>query len=218
MERKYYPVCIDLTGKRCLVVGGGKVAERKVLGLIHYGAAVKVISGTLTEQLETLYRGKSIGYEKNTFHKKYLEGVFLVIGATNDPAVNKEVSDSAQKRGILVNIVDTPALCTYITPAVVESGDLSIGISTNGKCPALAANIRKKMEERYGDEYGEFLNLVGELRESVLKKVANPEKRKKIFENMVNSEILTLLRDKRKDEARKRAEVIIGSELEERSA
>lgn len=196
---EYYPVYLNIENERCYVIGGGEVAERKVKSLLQRGARVIIISPDVTDELSNLVAGQKITHIKDSFQEKYLEEARLVIGATNDSKVNTEIYHAAQKKNILVNIVDSPAFCDFIVPSVVERGDLMIAISTSGKSPALAKKIRKEMEERYGKEYAEFLSIMGEVREKLLLTVKDQKKREKIFDNLVNSDIMSLLKEGKKE-------------------
>jgi precorrin-2 dehydrogenase/sirohydrochlorin ferrochelatase len=165
---KTYPIFALLDGKPCLVVGGGAVGERKVLDLLAAGAQVTVVSQTLTLALEKLAGRGEIRYLEGVFTPGHLAGMVLVIGATDDPQVNIWVSNAAQERGIWVNIVDAPDLCSFIVPAQVRRGDLTVAISTGGASPALARRLREDLERRFGPEYGPYLALLQEVREQVL--------------------------------------------------
>lgn len=190
----YYPVYLNIKGKKCIVVGGGGIAERKVKSLLKKGADVTVISPKLTEVLSALAKEGSINYIKEIFQEKYLESATLIIAATDDSKVNEEVYGAARKRNILINTVDCPEYCDFIVPSVVERGDLMISISTSGKSPALAKKIRKELQERYGKEYSEFLKIMGKVREELFSKVKDQEKREEIFNSLVNADIIELLK------------------------
>ncbi|MBM4272979.1 MAG: bifunctional precorrin-2 dehydrogenase/sirohydrochlorin ferrochelatase [Deltaproteobacteria bacterium] len=165
---KTYPIFVLIDGKPCLVVGGGAVGERKVQDLLTAGAKVTVVSQALTPTLAKLASQGQIRYLEGGFTPKHLEGMVLVIGATDDPRVNARVSAEAQARGIWVNIADAPELCTFIVPAQVRRGDLTVAISTGGASPALARRLREDLERRFGPEYGPYLALLKEVRERVL--------------------------------------------------
>jgi len=134
-QARYYPAFLDLAGRRCVVVGGGEVAERKVEMLLACGAEVTVVSPQMTARLAFLSRQGSIHHEKREFFPSCLEGAFLVIGATDDEAVNRAVWREGERRRLLVNVVDAPELCNFIAPAVFQQGDLLISVSTSGKSP-----------------------------------------------------------------------------------
>ena len=181
----YYPIFLNLQGKRCLVVGGGEVASRKVQGLLEAGAVVVVVSPTLTEPLLALAQQGAIQHDARPFQDNDVAGCALVIGATNQPAVNEAVSQAARQRGIWVNIVDTPAACDFIAPAIVRRGALQIAISTSGNSPTLAQRIRAQLEQTYGPEYAELIAWLGEERERIRRRIIDPAARKAYYARLV---------------------------------
>ena len=195
----YYPILVDLTGKRAVVVGGGGVGERKIETLLTHGAKVCVVSMELTPNLKRYMEGGVITYLGSEFRKEQLDGAFIVIAATDDPSLNYAVSASAQEKGILVNVVDQPRDCTFIVPSILKRGDLIIAVSTSGKSPAMAKKIREDLEKHFGREYGSFLTLLGRLREEVLKKGLSQEENQILFERLVNSPILAMIKKKEWD-------------------
>ncbi len=201
---RYYPANLDIKGKRCLVAGGGKVAERKVNSLLKCGAEVSIVSPELTSRLKKLNSKGKIKFFKGEFKEKYLKDIFLVIGATDKSDVNFKVYESANKKNILVNIVDSPELCNFIVPSVVERGALTIAISTGGKSPALAKKLRKELEDRYGFEYAKFLNLMGNLRKRISAKIRDKRKREEIYKNLIDSDIIKLIRDGKDGQVKKK--------------
>jgi len=162
---KYYPVYIDISKRKCVVAGGGDVAERKVERLLECGARVVVIGNELTPNLEAMKNEEKISHIPDNYKNDYIEGALLVIGATDRDEINERIYRDSKERGILVNIVDDPAKCDFIVPSVFQQGDLSIAISTGGKSPALARNLREELEQRYGHEYRILLNIMGDIRE-----------------------------------------------------
>ena len=182
----YYPVFLNLQGKRCLVVGGGEIAGRKVQGLLEAGAVVVVVSPTLTPSLRTLAEQGVIQYAARPFKDDDVVGCALVIGATNHAAVNDAVCKAARRRDIWVNIVDVPAACDFIAPAIVRRGALQIAISTGGNSPTLAKRIRAQLEQTYGPEYAELLVWLGQERERIRQQVVNPAARKACYEQLVD--------------------------------
>ena len=181
---------IDLEGKICTVVGGGKVAERKVASLLEFGSKVKVVSPRLTTALETLVDEKQILWVSRQYQWGDLENSYLVYVATNNPEVNRLCYEEAQQWEVPINVADMPHLCDFIVPASLQRGDLSIMISTNGKSPMLSRRIREELEKRYGQDYEEFVHLLGELREKVLNEVEDTQKRRAIFHAVVYSDLL----------------------------
>ena len=196
---RFYPILVDLEGKKALVVGGGKVAQRKIETLLDHGASVDVIARELTETLEGLRRAGRIRLLGKEFSEAFLEGVFLVFSATDDAGLNRRVSQAAQQRGLLVNAVDQPADCTFIVPSVLSRGNLLIAVSTSGKSPAFARKVRVELERHFGEEYGLFLNLMGNLRKEILSLGLPQERNKTVFEQLVHSDLLAAIREKNWD-------------------
>lgn len=211
-----YPLFLKLSNKRCLVVGGGKVAERKVLSLLKSNALVTVNSPDLTPSLQNLADEKKIEYISSTFSDDLLDKCFLVIASTDDEEVNKRVAREAEKRDILYNVVDVPEKCNFYVPSLVERGDLSIAISTNGKSPALAKKLRKKLEGEFGEGYSGFLELMGRLRERVLQSSLNPKERSRLFEFLVDSDLLDMFCQGKDKEAEMKADEIAGKWIREK--
>ena len=206
----FYPILVDLQGKSALVVGGGKVAQRKIETLLEHGAAVQVVARDLTEELERLRTGKRIEFLGFEFSETFLERAFLVIAATDDASLNRRVSQAAQHRGLLVNAVDQPADCNFIVPSVLSRGDLLIAVSTSGKSPAFARKVRVELEQHFGEEYGFFLNLMGNLRKEILRVGLSQEENKSAFEELVNSDLLPAIRQKEWDLASQIIEKVLG--------
>jgi precorrin-2 dehydrogenase/sirohydrochlorin ferrochelatase len=197
----FYPILVDLQGKNALVVGGGKVAQRKIETLLEHGATVQVVARDLTEELERLRTGKRI---------EFLGFEFLVIAATDDASLNRRVSQAAQHRGLLVNAVDQPADCNFIVPSVLSRGDLLIAVSTSGKSPAFARKVRVELEQHFGEEYGFFLNLMGNLRKEILRLGLSQEENKTAFEELVHSDLLPAIRQKKWDLVSEIIEKVLG--------
>ncbi|MFH2011291.1 MAG: bifunctional precorrin-2 dehydrogenase/sirohydrochlorin ferrochelatase [Pseudomonadota bacterium] len=196
---RYYPINIDITGKRCVVLGGGEVAERKVESLLKCGGDITVISPGLTPRLKELLSSNKIKHLYREYQRGDFEDAFLVFVATDNSGVNAEASQEALERGILVNTVDTPKRCNFIVPSVVDRDDLVITISTSGKSPAFAKKIREEMESNYGEEYSIFLTIMGAVRERLLKANNDSEKNKKVFYRLVNSNVLDFIKEGKKN-------------------
>jgi len=186
---RYYPIYLDLRDRDCLVVGGGGVATRKVETLLQAGARVVVVSRQTSPQLAALAEVRQIRLARRDFHSDDLQGMFLVFGATNDPALNRRIGDEARRRGILCNIVDQPARGQFIVPAVVSRGDLLISISTAGQSPALAKRIRAQVEARYGEEYALLLELLGAVRRKLLAQGHDPEGHKALLARLLEDDL-----------------------------
>lgn len=191
---RYYPLMLDLRDRRCLVAGGGTVAERKVRTLLDAGAAVTVVSPAATEKLRQLAADGRLHLIERRVEDRDAEGCLLVIVATDDPAVNERLARFCRERAILVNVITSPEAGAFLVPSVVERGDLLISVSTCGTSPALARRIRERLEAEFGREYALFLEEMRLLRERLLREVPDEAARKRIFEAVVNSDVLDLLK------------------------
>lgn len=165
----YFPFMVDLLGKKLVVVGGGKVAFRKCETLLSFEADIDVVAPYLCEDFPAL-EGK-FKHIRSFYNAAQITDAFAVIAATDDRAVNEEVYFDCRQSNIPVNVVDTPELCSFYIPATLQRGDLTIGISTGGKSPALAGLIKKELASLYGEEYAEKLRLLGKLRETVKEEI-----------------------------------------------
>jgi precorrin-2 dehydrogenase/sirohydrochlorin ferrochelatase len=191
---RYYPILLDLRERPCLVVGGGAVAERKAISLFDAAADLTVVSPTLTPALETLAHKNKITYRRKPFDEHDLTGMYLAIAATDDPAVNSAVATACRHKGILVNVAAPPEESTFIVPSVVERGDLLLAVSTCGSSPALSKQVRQDLERTYGPEYAVFLEKLSLLRRRLLHEVADEHVRRKVFQAVVESDVLYLLK------------------------
>lgn len=207
---KYYPINLDISNKRCAVVGGGEVAERKVRRLLDCGARVTVVGKKISPKLKALRDGRKIEHVASNYQAEHMSGLFLVIGATDSSRINGRIYRDAKQRGILVNIVDDPEHCDFILPSLLERGDLSIAVSTGGKSPALAKRLRMEMEGRYGPEYDIFIRIMGILRKRVIRRGHSSGENRKLFEAVVNSDVLEMIRAKDWDGVKKRIKELTG--------
>ncbi len=206
-----YPVCLKLDGKKCLIVGGGKVAERKVKSIIAYGAKVYVVSPQLTEWMEKAAEEKKITVIRRNYTTTDLENAFLVVGATDNQLLNNRIAEECHERDILVNIVDDQNKGNFIVPAVLRQGSLIISIATNGKSPMLARRLREELAQVFGPEYGEFLELMSNLRDHVISTVPEESRRRDIFYQLVYSDIIDLLRTGQHERIKERVNHVLGS-------
>jgi len=180
------------------------VAERKVHSLIDGEAAVRVVSPEVTDGLKALIDRQKVSYSRKKYEESDLEEAFLVIAATDRAEVNARVYRDASRRNLLVNVVDAPEYCNFMVPAFIRRGDLLLSISTGGKSPALARKIREKLEREFGKEYEPFLEIMGELREKVLEQVEDSLLRRELFNRILDSDILDLLRQGKIESAREK--------------
>jgi precorrin-2 dehydrogenase / sirohydrochlorin ferrochelatase len=183
-----FPIFLKLDGRRCLVVGAGKVAEGKIRGLIEARASIEVVAPEAVWQLKKWAWEGVIGWKARVFQPSDLDQVSLVIAATSVPEVNREVFKQARLRNVLCNAVDDPENCDFYYPAVVNRGDLQIAISTGGRSPALAQRLRQELEEQFGAEYESWVAELGKAREELTAQVLDIEARKKLLHEMASRE------------------------------
>jgi precorrin-2 dehydrogenase/sirohydrochlorin ferrochelatase len=186
----YYPVFVQLEGKKVVVVGGGNVAYRKVLALLECGAAIHLAGRELTLELKQMVENEEIHFLGREFSEGSLRNAFMIIAATDDKDLNHHISTCARKKGVLVNAVDQPPDCDFIVPSILKRGDLQIAISTSGKSPALARRIRKSLEAQFGEEYETFLTMMGRLRKEILSLGLPQKENSRIFQKIVDSDLL----------------------------
>ena len=192
---RYYPINLDIKNRNVLVVGGGGVGSRKVKTLLSCGARVTVVSREVSAQLQALGASGEIRLEQRSYQSDDLDGMFLVIGATNDEKLNRQISRDAEQLNTLCNIADRPEVCNFILPSIVHRDDLVITISTSGKSPALAKKLRKDLEKQFGEEYGKLLRLMGTIRKKLLRQAHEPEAHKPIFEQLINSDLIGMIQE-----------------------
>jgi precorrin-2 dehydrogenase/sirohydrochlorin ferrochelatase len=189
------------------------VAQRKVESLMEAGAdRVAVISPRLTHRLKALLQAKRIEHRPRGYQQGDLEGAFVVIAATDDPDVNREVWQEAQERHLLVNVVDDPQHCNFFVPSVVRRGDLTISICTGGQDPALSARLRQELEPRFGREYAAFLEMAGALRDRVGRELSG-RARFRFWNALADSEVLALLKEGKRREAKRLANDILATHV-----
>lgn len=163
-----YLINLDVRGRVALVVGGGAIASRKIAALVEAGAVVTVVAPVLCDPVAELARDGRVRVFNRTFQPGDARGAFVVVGATDDDEVNREVARDAQACGALVNIVDRPALCTYTVPAVVRRGHLTLAVATDGRCPSVARALRERLEGQYGPEYADVVERLGDARRRLI--------------------------------------------------
>src|SRR5918999_1812316 len=205
LDVPFYIACLRLEGRRCVVVGGGDVGLEKVEGLLACGGAVTLVAPDAVAELREYADEGSIDWQRREFRDDDLDGRFLAIAATDQTEVNIAVYEGAERRAMLVNVVDVPPLCNFILPAIVRSGPLAIAISTTGSSPALAKRIRNEIADEYGEVYARLAVLLNEARGGAESTLPTYQDRKAFFEGIVNGspDPVELLR--RGDEAGVRA-------------
>lgn len=190
---KYYPVFLNLKGKKAVVVGGGRVAERKILVLIKAGAAVKIISPDITTNLERLRKKRLLTHIKRTYKKGDLKGAFVVIACTSSPLTNAKIAREARH---LVNVIDAPMEGNFIAPSIVRCGPLTIAISTEGTSPAAAKTIRKELEKLYGAEFSHYLKFIGKMRKEAVNKIKDARKKEEFLKGLASEKIFNTLKER----------------------
>lgn len=206
-----YPVSLNIEGKLCAVVGGGNVAERKVLSLLNARASVRIVSPQLTEVLSKQTANASVEWRNRGYRSGDLDGALLVFAATDNRDVQGAVVRDARKAGLLVNVADAPDLCDFQVPAVVRRESLNIAVSTNGTSPALAAKIRRELEDRYGDEYADLLRLMSRLRARICNDSSSDgTDRKILFQNILHEDIIDWIRGEQWERLSQHLDTVLG--------
>ncbi|MCB0870837.1 MAG: bifunctional precorrin-2 dehydrogenase/sirohydrochlorin ferrochelatase [Solirubrobacterales bacterium] len=203
LETPFYIACLKLTGRRCLVVGGGEIGLEKVDGLLACSGEVTLIAPFAVPALERYAAEGSIRWERREYAGKTdLDGVFMVIAATDDTDVNIRIFDEAEDRAMLVNVVDVPPLCNFILPAIVRSGPLAIAISTAGASPALAKRMKTEIAALYGEDHARLAVVLNETRGWAKSTLPTYQDRKVFFEGIVNGDPdpILLIREGREPE------------------
>ena len=185
----YYPLFFKLSGKVCVVVGGGRVADRKVRSMLKCGARVHVICPQACKSIRALHDTRKIKLTQRAYKPADLQGATLVFAATNDVQTNLRVSQDAQERGIPVNVADSPDLCDFIVPAVIRQGPVVIAISTSGTLPMLARRLGEEIGGQLSKDYARYAVKVGRLRKLLMERVGDRKKRQKILKELSKMDI-----------------------------
>jgi precorrin-2 dehydrogenase/sirohydrochlorin ferrochelatase len=194
-DHPYYPVFLDLSGKPCVVIGGGRVAERKVRILLRFGAAIRTISPKITRYLAVLHEKGRIEVVRREYEQGDLAGMVLAFACTDIEEINSRVSTEADQRGIPVNVADNPSLCSFIVPSIVRKGPIVLAISTSGTIPLLSKKLRKELGNRITTDYVKYARILGRLRRLLLENVPDRRKRREVMralEGMEMGEIVTM--------------------------
>jgi precorrin-2 dehydrogenase/sirohydrochlorin ferrochelatase len=198
----FYPLFVELAGRRCLVVGGGVVAERRVAGLLAAGAAVTVVAPTLTDRLRTLAAAGQIVHEARPYGAGDVAGHELVFVAADGPGVSEAVLAEGRRARVWVNAADDPEHCDFILPAVVRRGDLTVAIATGGRSPALTRAIREELEAYFTDDYAALAELAAEVRGELRARRRSPDG--DTWRRALGADLRRLLTEGRRDEAKQR--------------
>ena len=209
-----YPVSLNITGKLCVIVGGGRVAARKVSGLLAAQGRVRIVSPNLISELKELAESSRIEWLKRTYRSGDLAGALLVYAATDNPDVQLQVASEAEQNNQLINVIDTPALCSFQVPAVVRRGDLVLTVSTNGKSPALSSRIRQDLESCFGQEYASLLRLMAVLREQILASNLDCRERKMAFKKILHKDIVDWIAEEQWDLLQDHLRTVLGKDMD----
>lgn len=201
----YYPLFADLTGRLCVVIGGGPIAQRKINTLLRYGAAVTVVSPTLTKPLAAFVRKGRVRHLARAFQPHDLRGAWLVWAATDDQAINVHVFREASRRKVFTNVVDQPALCSFIASACFRRGALTVAVSTGGMSPSLAKQVCRDLERTISSDYVPLLRLLANLRGVAKRRLPNFASRKRYFHRLVSGRVVQLIREGKTTQARRTA-------------
>jgi len=204
-SKAYYPLFADLEGRRCVVVGGGLIAQRKVAMLLRCGASVTVVSPAVTPKLSTYAQRGRIRHLSRRVRPGDLRGAWLVYAATDDQHINEQVYRTATRLRIFTNVVDQKPLCSFIAPAIFTRGSLTVAVSTGGVSPSLSKKIRDELAQRVGTEYMPLLRLLANLRGIAKRRLPHYEDRKRFFDQIVRGHVIELVRAGKRREARAEA-------------
>jgi len=203
---KFLPIFLDIKNKPCLVIGAGNVAARKIELLLKAGASIKVVANEICDTVSEMHLQGAVTFEKRNFQDEDVENVNLVIAATDDSELNTRISTLARSKYIPVNVVDNPALCSYITPSIIDRDPMQIAISTGGASPVLARIVRAQLESSIPAAYGDLTRLVDGYRESVKKTFTNVEERRRFWESVLEGPVAEYAFSGRMDEAKEMLE------------
>lgn len=209
----FYPINLELKDRICVVVGGGRVATRKACGLLTCGAKVRIISPELTETLIALLQEEKLEWLQRVYRQGDLQGIFLVIAATDDELVQEQVYREAEERGILANVADVPSRCNFILPATIRQGDLTIAVSTGGKSPALAKQLRMELEKRFGPEYKILVDILGSLRRDILDQGRPQAENEVLFNRLLHKDMISWIKNRQQDAIRHHFESVLGRDI-----
>ena len=204
IENDLYIACLNLAGRRAVVIGGGRVGLEKIRGLLACDAEVVVIAPDVEPEVERMAEDNEVTWRRKRFEGSDLDGALLVIAATSDTAVNTGVYEAAGDRNMLVNVVDVPSLCNFVLPAIARRGPIAIAVSTSGASPALAKRLRREIDEHVGAEYAMLASLLDEQREWAKQTLPTYDDRRDFFESIVDADPdpIELLRTGKIDEVR----------------
>lgn len=191
---RLYPIYVDVEGRTCCVVGGGPIAEGRARTLVEHGALLRLVAPAITPGLTDMLAQNAIhDYRQRPYEAHDVTGCTLVIAATDNAAVNRAVRDDARAAGALCNVADDPAACDFAVPALVRRGELSFAVTTGGASPVVAARVRRRLEDVFGPEWGDLLELLAEFRPAMKRRIPDPAERSAAVRALLDGDLLDLL-------------------------
>ena len=214
-NHKVYPVSLNISGKLCVVIGGGRVAERKIHGILAGSGSIRIVSPAITTILYDLACQNVIEWREKPYSVTDLEGAFLVFAATDSPQVQGAVLRDARAAGLLVNIADDAAACDFQVSASIRRGDLTLSVATRGKSPAVAAMVKRRLEHHFGAEYAQLTALASLLRDRVLAEdELSHEEKKILFQKILHDDMVDWLRDRHWDRIQQHLQSVFGQPVD----
>jgi precorrin-2 dehydrogenase / sirohydrochlorin ferrochelatase len=189
MKASYYPIFLNLVDNLCIVIGGGRVAERKIRGLLNAGAKVRVISPFVSSRISTLVDALRVELVNREYRSGDLKGAVLAFAATDDEEVNRQIREEASSLSVFVNVADSPHLCDFVVPSTVRKGPVLIALSTSGLLPGLSKRLRQEVLEKIGGDYPAYVRRVGAFRRFLIQTIDDSRGRKRIMKEVTNAEI-----------------------------
>lgn len=194
MAITYYPLFLDISGKLCVIIGGGKVAERKARGLIEANARVRIVSPGVTKGIGGLLEKGALELVRREYREGDLEGAFLAFAATDRKEVNERVGAESGRRGILLNVADSPGQCDFLVPSRVDNGPISIAISTSGLAPGIAKKLKAEVASVLSTDYGTYARRVGAFRKFLMEHVGDGKRRREILGRVDEADVSDVCR------------------------
>ena len=209
-----YPVNLNITGRLCVVIGGGQVAKRKICGILAGNGRVRLVGPDAEPTLQILASQRAIEWRRKPYDRDDLAGAFLVFAATGNPEVQATIVRDARKSSLLVNVADDPVACDFHLPATVRRGDLTLTVSTRGRSPAVSAMVRRRLEAEFGEEYGRLTALMAGLRDQLLAEGGSQATRGNLFRALLHEDMIDWLRTGRRDRIREHLEQTLGRPID----
>lgn len=191
-----YPINLEIQDMKITIIGGGDVAYRKCKNFLEFDKSVRVISPEFIDSFELIKNNVELVYD--VYKEEYIKDSFIVVAATNNKEINKNIGIYCRNCGKLVNVVDDIEISNYTVPSYVKRGDLLISISTGGKSPSLSSKIKKELEEKYDDSYEEYINILGEVRANIIKNYKDINERRRLIKKLVNLTLEELIEENKK--------------------